>query len=69
MPRVSATDYAETLGHWMRRFDDHLDEAVRLGGEERARVWRLYLRTARKGFQTGFLSVYQARCHLPDTAT
>jgi cyclopropane-fatty-acyl-phospholipid synthase len=58
-------DYAETLGHWMRRFDDNLDEAVRLAGEERVRVWRLYLRTARQGFRSGFLSVYQVRCEAP----
>src|SRR5204863_1057854 len=25
-----ADDYAETLRHWMRRFDDHLDDALRL---------------------------------------
>jgi cyclopropane-fatty-acyl-phospholipid synthase len=29
------------------------------------RVWRLYLRAARNGFETGFTSIYQARCRLP----
>jgi cyclopropane-fatty-acyl-phospholipid synthase len=57
-------DYAETLGHWIRRLDDHPDEAVRLAGPERVRVWRLYLRAARNGFRSGFTSIYQARCHL-----
>jgi cyclopropane-fatty-acyl-phospholipid synthase len=52
-------DYAVTLTHWLRGLEDRLDEAVRLAGPERVRVWRLYLRTARKGFETGFLSVYQ----------
>jgi hypothetical protein len=28
------------------------------------RVWRLYLRSARKGFDTGFTSIYQANCVL-----
>ena len=55
-------DYAETLRHWAQRFDDNLDEAIRLGGAERARVWRLYLRAARRGFETGFTSIYQVRC-------
>jgi cyclopropane-fatty-acyl-phospholipid synthase len=55
-------DYAETLRHWARRFDDNLDEAERLGGAERTRVWRLYLRAARTGFETGFLGLYQVRC-------
>ena len=57
-------DYAETLGHWIRRLDERLDEAVRLASPERVRVWRLYLRAARNGFQTGFTSIYQARAHL-----
>ena len=37
------------------------DEAVRLAGPERVRVWRLYLRAARNGFETGFTSIYQVR--------
>jgi cyclopropane-fatty-acyl-phospholipid synthase len=60
-----ADDYAETLGHWTRRLDENLDEARRLAGDERARVWRLYLRAARSGFVTGFTSVYQVRCRKP----
>jgi len=58
-------DYAETLRHWALRLDENLDEAVRLAGPERVRVWRLYLRMARRGFETGFLSIYQARCTTP----
>ncbi len=60
-----ASDYAETLRHWARRFDENLDEAVRLGGAERVRVWRIYLRAARRGFESGFTSVYQVRCTRP----
>jgi cyclopropane-fatty-acyl-phospholipid synthase len=60
-----AEDYATTLTHWLTRFDDRLDEAVRLAGPERVRVWRLYLRAARKGFRAGFTSVYQVRCRCP----
>jgi cyclopropane-fatty-acyl-phospholipid synthase len=56
-----APDYAETLRHWARRLDERIDEATRLAGEERVRVWRLYLRAARRGFETGFTSVYQVR--------
>ncbi len=57
-----AADYAETLGHWIRRLDEHADEAVRLAGTERTRVWRLYLRAARNGFENGFTSIYQTLC-------
>ncbi len=59
-----APDYAETLKHWYTNLDDNLDEATRLAGEERIRVWRLYLRAARNGFLSGFTSIYQARCEL-----
>jgi cyclopropane-fatty-acyl-phospholipid synthase len=54
-------DYVETLRHWARRLDEHRAEAVRLAGEERLRVWRLYLRAARKSFESGFMSVYQVQ--------
>ncbi|HVY78191.1 MAG TPA: cyclopropane-fatty-acyl-phospholipid synthase family protein [Solirubrobacterales bacterium] len=57
-------DYAETLRHWARRLDENLEEAIRLAGPERVRVWRLYLRAARNGFESGFLSIYQVRCSL-----
>ena len=54
-------DYARTLTEWLRRLDEHHDEAVRLAGPERMRVWQVYLRAARRGFDTGFTSVYQVR--------
>jgi cyclopropane-fatty-acyl-phospholipid synthase len=59
-----APDYAETLRHWAKNLDDNLDQAIRLAGPERVRVWRLYLRAARNGFESGFTSIYQARCEL-----
>jgi cyclopropane-fatty-acyl-phospholipid synthase len=58
-------DYAETLRHWARRLDENAEQAERLIGPERMRVWRLYLRAARQGFETGFTSVYQVRCSRP----
>ncbi len=57
-------DYAETLRHWARRLDENVDEATRLAGAERVRVWRLYLRAARNGFETGFTSIYQVLTRL-----
>ena len=56
-----AGDYATTLKHWARNLDEHMDEATRLAGPERIRVWRLYLRAARRGFESGFTSIYQVR--------
>ena len=54
--------YARTLTHWLTRLDANAEEGERLAGAERMRVWRLYLRAARSGFQTGFTSIYQVRC-------
>jgi cyclopropane-fatty-acyl-phospholipid synthase len=54
-------DYATTLEHWARNLDANLPDALRLAGPERLRVWRLYLRAARRGFESGFTSIYQVR--------
>lgn len=58
-------DYAETLRHWIERFDANRDRATELAGEERVRVWRLYLRAARNGFVNGSTSIYQSLCEVP----
>jgi cyclopropane-fatty-acyl-phospholipid synthase len=58
-------DYAETLRHWIERYETRYEDAVRLAGAERARVWRLYLRAARAGFETGWASIYQVLAHRP----
>src|SRR5207248_3140445 len=54
-----AGDYAVTLSHWIERFESRYGDAVRLAGEDRARVWCLFLHAARQGFETGWASVYQ----------
>ena len=59
------TDYAVTLRHWHDRLDEHPVEAERLAGPERLRVWRLYLRAARHGFDVGYTSVYQLKARKP----
>jgi cyclopropane-fatty-acyl-phospholipid synthase len=56
-------DYAETLRHWALRLDENLERAIELAGEERVRVWRLYLRAARNGFRINFTSIYQVLCY------
>ncbi len=55
-------DYSETLRHWARRLDESHERALELAGPERLRVWRLYLRAARNGFDIGFTSIYQVLC-------
>jgi cyclopropane-fatty-acyl-phospholipid synthase len=58
-------DYAVTLRHWAQRLDEHLEKAEALAGVERMRVWRLYLRAAGQGFDTGLTAVYQVRARRP----
>ena len=58
-------DYAQTLRHWIERYESRYEEGVRLAGAERARVWRLYLHAARLGFETGWASIYQVLAHRP----
>ncbi|HEY2006804.1 MAG TPA: cyclopropane-fatty-acyl-phospholipid synthase family protein, partial [Solirubrobacteraceae bacterium] len=58
-------DYAETLKYWIASFEERYDDAVRLAGSERARVWKIYLRAARQGFLTGWASVYQVLADKP----
>jgi cyclopropane-fatty-acyl-phospholipid synthase len=58
-------DYAVTLRHWTKRLDERLDEAEALAGVERTRVWRLYLRSAGRGFEAADLAVYQVRARRP----
>jgi cyclopropane-fatty-acyl-phospholipid synthase len=61
------SDYAETLRHWIRNLDDNIERAEELAGPERLRVWRLYLRAARNGFEIDFTSVYQVLCRLGES--
>ena len=52
--------YAETLRYWAQNLDSDLEIAERIAGPERLRVWRLYLRAARNGFETGLTAVCQS---------
>jgi len=52
-------DYAQTLCHWIERYERRYHDAIRLAGIERARIWKLYLHAARLGFETGWASIYQ----------
>ena len=58
-PRRAQVEPPDADALWARRLDENLDEAIRLAGPERVRVWRLYLRAARNGFESSFTSIYQ----------
>jgi cyclopropane-fatty-acyl-phospholipid synthase len=51
--------YARTLTAWCANLDDHWQEAVEEVGEERARVWRLYMAGSRLGFEVNNIQLHQ----------
>ncbi len=51
--------YALTLRKWVANLEAHRDEAVRLVGEPRYRIWRLYMTGAARNFDAGRTQVHQ----------
>lgn len=60
--------YARTLRCWVANLDDRWDEAVRLAGEGRARVWRVYMAGSALSFEANRIGVNQVLAVRP-TAT
>ncbi|MFI4954107.1 MAG: class I SAM-dependent methyltransferase [Burkholderiales bacterium] len=51
--------YARTLWHWVDRLEANADAARREVGEERYRIWRIYLAGSAHSFERGWLSLFQ----------
>ncbi len=51
--------YAITLRHWVANLTKRWDEAVQDVGEQRARVWRLYMSGSAVGFERHHLEIHQ----------
>ncbi len=51
--------YARTLRHWVTNLEGNWERAVALVGDERARVWRLYMAASAVGFEDGGLNLHQ----------
>jgi cyclopropane-fatty-acyl-phospholipid synthase len=51
--------YARTLWNWLDRLERNADAARREVGEEKFRVWRIYLAGSAHAFDRGWLSIYQ----------
>jgi cyclopropane-fatty-acyl-phospholipid synthase len=60
--------YARTLWHWVDRLEANAEAARNEVGEERFRVWRIYLAGSAHSFDRGWLSIFQllAGKPLPD---
>ncbi|HEX8012451.1 MAG TPA: cyclopropane-fatty-acyl-phospholipid synthase family protein [Casimicrobiaceae bacterium] len=51
--------YARTLWHWTDRLEANAEAARREVGEERYRVWRIYMAGSAHAFDRGWLSIFQ----------
>jgi cyclopropane-fatty-acyl-phospholipid synthase len=62
--------YARTLWHWTERLEANTEAARREAGDERFRVWRIYMAGSAHAFSRGWLSLWQllAGKPLPDGA-
>jgi len=58
--------YARTLRAWVANLESGWDDAVRLVGERRARIWRLYMAGSAVGFTDGGVSVHQVLGVVPE---
>jgi cyclopropane-fatty-acyl-phospholipid synthase len=58
--------YAMTLRSWVANLEAGWVDAVRLAGEARARVWRLYMAGAALNFEQGRTSIHQVLAVKPD---
>ncbi|MDZ7802167.1 MAG: cyclopropane-fatty-acyl-phospholipid synthase family protein [Trueperaceae bacterium] len=58
--------YAATLRHWVANLEASWDEAVATVGEDRARIWRLFMSGSAHNFARGRLSVHQTLLGKPD---
>jgi len=57
--------YAKTLWHWVERLEANADAARAEVGEERFRVWRIYMAGSAHAFDRGWLSLWQVLAGKP----
>jgi len=57
--------YALTLRHWVSNLTKRFDEAVEEVGEQRARVWKMYMSGSAVGFERHHLEIHQILCAKP----
>ncbi len=58
--------YAQTLMEWLRRFDSHADEIMRMYDESFVRAWRLYLGGCAAAFLASTIQLFQVVFAHPD---
>lgn len=58
--------YAQTLRHWLERFEAHRERIEQMFDEEFVRAWRLYLSGSVAAFTAGQLQLFQVLFRRPD---
>jgi cyclopropane-fatty-acyl-phospholipid synthase len=58
--------YAKTLWHWVSRLESRRADAIRIAGEKKYRIWRIYMAGSAWSFERGWLSLYQLLAGRPD---
>lgn len=53
------------LWAWVERLEAHKDEALRLVGEQKCRIWRIYMAGAAHAFQRNWLALFQVLAGKP----
>ena len=51
--------YGKTLWHWVTRLEVHADEARQLIGEQKYRIWRIYMAGSAHAFDHGWMELWQ----------
>jgi cyclopropane-fatty-acyl-phospholipid synthase len=51
--------YGRTLWHWVTRLEARADEARRLIGEQKYRIWRIYMAGSAYAFDRGWMELWQ----------
>ena len=54
--------YTRTCALWSNNFENNAEEMLRLGGERRFRIWRVYLAGCCHAFEQDWISLYQIVC-------
>ena len=51
--------YGRTLWHWVQRLEARAEEARRLIGEQKYRIWRIYMAGSAHAFEHGWMELWQ----------
>ncbi len=51
--------YARTLWHWVDRLEAHEAQAKEMVGEEKYRIWQIYMAGSAHAFERGWMSIFQ----------